>query len=167
MDFRIAHFLRCGRLAVSVPLVGCWLLGCLWVVACSAGEGAFFVPMTGQKSMLHGEASPPLMRCGGAMPRGYIIPLKTVAQPPLHRPGQPQPAPDLHPKGNDAARTGVSPTRVQTRRRSPSAILVARRAEEHICYALALAERGAAYSAEAEFTQVLRLVAQTLDQESG
>jgi len=66
-----------------------------------------------------------------------------------------------------AAEEFASPAQVQSPRRSRASILLARRAEEHILYAQTLAERGAAYSAQAEFTQVLQLVAQTLDQDSG
>jgi len=48
----------------------------------------------------------------------------------------------------------------------PSLVHLGRRAEPHIRYAFALAERGATYSAQAEFTFVLKLVAEALDQET-
>ncbi len=254
MDFRFGRFLRCGLLALSVPLVG-WQFGYPSGNVRAADEGVPFMSIASRQSM----------RYGGTMPHGFVIPMDAAGQPLLDRSRQPQPQPrpqaqfesepwpqaqpqprpqaqaqfqphpqaqfqpqlqplprpqaqtqfqphpqaqfqpqpqtqlqplprpqaqaqfqphpqaqfqpqpqpevELQHKGDaplpNVARADASPTRVRPHRRPASSILVARRAEEHIRYALVLAERGAAYSAQAEFIQVLRLVSQTLDQENG
>jgi tetratricopeptide (TPR) repeat protein len=56
----------------------------------------------------------------------------------------------------------VTPTRP-----TPSVLVVTPRANEHVRYALNLAERGAVYTAKAEFVMALELVAGALDADAG
>ena len=161
MDFRLGRFIRRGLLVLSVPLVGCWQSDCLSGSACAADGGMFSMPTAGEGLILYEET----------LPQEYVIPPKTAGETPVGRPRWTQTAFDQQQeekaRSRIAARADTSAVQVRPPGRPPSAILVARRAEEHIRYALVLAERGAAYSAQAEFTQVLRLVSQTLDHQSG
>jgi tetratricopeptide (TPR) repeat protein len=62
-----------------------------------------------------------------------------------------------------AARPPIAPTTSTAAETSQQLAMISNRAGEHIEYAFNLAERGALYSAEAEFTQGLVLIAQALD----
>lgn len=61
----------------------------------------------------------------------------------------------------------ASPAELGAQARTPSIVVVRRRAEERIRQAFDLGSRGAAYSARTEFIKALELVAQALDADEG
>ncbi len=91
-------------------------------------------------------------------------PAHTVAQ------AQPQPAPSqtaMQPNAGPPAPAPMLPKTLPLANmapvRPPYLMVVAQRAQERITYGFSLAERGAVFSAETEFTEALLLVAQALD----
>ncbi|MBI2823588.1 MAG: hypothetical protein HYX69_02725 [Planctomycetia bacterium] len=107
-------------------------------------------------------------------PRGVPLPSEPMSarhQPPATgAPGLPVgraaplgPAAPAMPVARSAPAMPVGPMAPTAPATAPYMMVVARRAQEHINYGIDLAERGAFYSSESEFTQALLLIAQALD----
>jgi len=104
------------------------------------------VPPVETRPIVQGPTAPPLVaasapQVASSAPAARSVPAQGAADPAPH-PAAPEPLPAFV-----ASQMAV----------------IARRAQEHIDYGFNLAERRAVYSAQAEFTQALLLVAQALD----
>jgi hypothetical protein len=73
-----------------------------------------------------------------------------------------EPTPPLHSLGQSAPTADLAPPR-QPRGPDPALAAVSRQAMERVQYGFSLGDRGATFSARAQFIQALRLIAQALD----